>query len=482
MANFPFGSNIAQIDDNPDPGLPLVILLHGLGGDVRDMTNPAASVQAGFAFNRAATFSPYTDRGFNFTPPPLPISGFFIDPLTTSLTSWRSALNGAGLSTAAYSQSGSTIAADVAELTALATGPLSTGPYAGLRIALVGHSRGGVLARAFLTSARTNPALAAFLPRVTSCITLHSPHLGSGLVNAALGVDALVARVQGAFAAMGIPSPAPLASIRAFTTNPTRAELAIGSGVLAAIAAGEPLPGVGYHTFGGTSTVFARVWANVFTPDSALPLPFFPFPFFHHGTTPIPIAVPLDVRSVIPQAVLFPTPVMLELVTAATLLAASTPEVAPGFGDILVAAGRAHLPFSATSINNPLNHAEALWDPTLQGQVITILSRLRIPTVRPTAVVGITPYPASVSRATHVVSATDAATGATITNGSVVVRGLGGVLLRTGLGAPFPFAFRARRVVVFDDGRRTVELIYPSVSVELGAPYNTTVEVDIGLG
>ena len=473
---------MAQIDDNPDPSLPLVILLHGMGGDVRDMTGPNISNWAGFAFNRAAAFSLYTDRGFSIAPPFLPVNSFFMDPPLLTLPSWRSALNVAGFSTATYTQAGPFIANDVAQLTALATGPLSTIPkYAGLRVAIVAHSRGGIVARAFAASARTNPALAAFLPRITSIVTLHTPHGGSGLVNAGAGIDGLVARVQSAFAALGLAPPAPLAALRSFLVNPVRSELAVGSATLAGIV-GEPVPGVAYHTFGGTSTAFARVWANVFTPDSNFPLPV-PFPLFHHGTTPMVIGVPMDARTLLPPAILLPLPVVTELIAATLLLAASVPEIGPGTGDILVAAGRAHLPFSATSLNNSLNHAEALWDATLQAQVIGILARLRTPPPpRPRGVARITPYPASIPRATHTVTASDAATGAAITSGEVVIRGrFGAVLLRTSIGVPFAFAFRGQRVIVFVDGRREVELIYPAVTVELGPPYSATVSVDTGL-
>ena len=66
--------------------------------------------------------------------------------------------------------------------------------------------------------------------------------------------------------------------------------------------------------------------------------------------------------------------------------------------------------------------------------------------------------------------------------GAVVIRdAFGGVLLRTTIGVPFSFAFRARRTIVFDGGQRTVELIYPTVTTEFGPPYDATVSVDTGL-
>ena len=69
----------------------------------------------------------------------------------------------------------------------------------------------------------------------------------------------------------------------------------------ASIAPGEPVPGVTYHTFGGTSTVFSRLWATMYTPDSYLPWPV-PWPFFHWGVVPVPVGAPLDAVSFGPLA------------------------------------------------------------------------------------------------------------------------------------------------------------------------------------
>ena len=50
-----------------------------------------------------------------------------------------------------------------------------------------------------------------------------------------------------------------------------------------------------------------------------------------------------------------------------------TPEVTEGQGDLLVADQNAHLAFSIAR-TNALNHAQALWDPGLQDQVLRILN------------------------------------------------------------------------------------------------------------
>jgi hypothetical protein len=490
MFTIPLGDGMTTVridgDNNGflDSSVPLVVLLHGLGGTSTDMTAPLTS-RAGLAFNRTATFPSYRDEGFQVAPPAVPVARFFADPPLSAVTSWRDALNAAGFPTASYTQNGGTIGVSATQLATFATGPLSTDSrLSGARIAFVGHSRGGVIARFFLVGASTNPALAAFLARVTALITLHSPHGGSGLASAAVAIDGLAARIQALIASAGLPPLGILTMLRIMTGDPNLPELAPGSAVLATIAAGEPVPGIAYHTFGGTSTTALRVWGDVYTPDSTFPLfvPFVPIPIFHWGSTPVPIGAPLDVASFVPTALLAPTPFVTELLTVLGALAGTTPELANGFGDVLVTNASAHLPFSATRTANPLDHAEALWDPTLQSQVIAILSRLRTPVGSGRATTRISPYPVSLTPAAHVVTATDAITGVPLPNGTVVVYdNNGGLALRVPVGSPFTYGFKSRRFRVFDvDTRRFVwEVVWPSVQLELPPPYGV-VDVDIG--
>jgi hypothetical protein len=224
----------------------------------------------------------------------------------------------------------------------------------------------------------------------------------------------------------------------------------------------------------------------VYTPDSNVPLfvPIVPFPFFHWGSTPVQIGVPLDVASFVPTVLLAPTPFVTELVAVLGALAATTPELANGFGDVLVSNASAHLPFSATRTANPLNHAEALWDPTLQSQVIAILSRLRSPVVSGRATALISPYPASLTPTTHVVTATDAVTGIALTSGSVDVSDTnGGLALRVPIGSPFTYGFAPRRFRVLDPDthRPTWDVVWPTVQVDLPPPHGA-VDVNIGRG
>jgi hypothetical protein len=61
---------------------------------------------------------------------------------------------------------------------------------------------------------------------------------------------------------------------------------------------------------------------------------------------------------------------LLDGIAPLTMIA---PELRPGSGDVLVADARAHLPFSASRHTHALNHAEVLFDPTVQKEVINIL-------------------------------------------------------------------------------------------------------------
>lgn len=481
------------VDGALDPSLPLVILLHGMGGKSVDMTAPAAAYP-GLSFNRSVFFPLYKDEGIRPFPPLLPAARFYLDPPAGPLTSWNDALKAAGFTTVTYDQTGALIADDVTQLTLLVTQVLMAvvagrPSLSGFRVAFVGHSRGGLVARSFLTGAGANPALAGFLSRVTALITLHSPNTGSGVAGAAAVVAALLGRLATAFTGAGLPAGAAIATfLSGFAINPLRAELVPGSGTLTAIAAAEPVAGVSYHTFGGISTDFARIWADVHTPDSTIPffIPFVPFPLFHWGSTPLVVGVPLNVLSFLP-ALAVPAPFITEIITVLTALAAATPDIAPGQGDLLVSDARSRLPFSASHTTNFLNHLEALSDPTLQAQVVAILLRLRTSVSSGIARATLSPFPARRNISTqYVVTAVDAVTGMALTQGTVQVVDAGQVVRSAQLGAPFTFRFTSRVVThcTFDpltherDCDRST--VWPTVSVRLEPPYSR-VPVDTGL-
>jgi Putative serine esterase (DUF676) len=345
------------------------------------MTDPVKSNIADVIFNRSSGFTVIRDGGWQISPPIVPVAGFEIDPLLTAVTSWQQALNTAGFPTLTYSQvqpSGA-LAPNLAQLSRIAaeilSNPTNHPTLAGKRLAFIGHSRGGILMRLLLRGGASPGLDAAFMSRVVAAVTLHSPHMGSGVASAAVSVDTQVARIQAAFSAMGMLAPGFLAWIRGQVMSAAYPEIQVGSATLTALALTEPttpVPGPEWHTFGGTSTRFTRLRQQMFTPDSYVPI-FVPFPIFHWIVVAGEIGVPADPISV-PA---LPVPIITELKLALSALASLTPELAHGSGDILTTDAGARLPFALSHTSNPLNHAEALYDPTLQAQVVSILTRLR---------------------------------------------------------------------------------------------------------
>jgi hypothetical protein len=467
----------ALVDGSLDPRRPVVILMHGRGGTCADMTAPlTTALYAGTAFNRSATFPLLSDAGVNVSPPVVPVAGFFIDPLLTTVTSWSQALIAAGFTTVTYSQRLQSIATDAADLSNLAQALVQDPRIIHCGFAFVAHSRGGLVVRSFLgsTFGTADMHLDNFMKRTTTLVTLHSPNAGSGLATVAASVDALAAKLQMSIAALGLPPLAPLAALRSEVGDPSLAELAPGSAALAGIAAAEPVRGISYYTFGGNSTKWLRLWANLYTPDSTVPWSAFfgiPIPVFHWTTTPVILGWLLSYESFLPTEILTgPSPGITEIIAILVALAALTPELKDGVGDTLVTDSSARLSFS-THRENPLNHLEALYDPALQGQVIGILSGVGAPLLSGTAIARLHPSARQNVLASYTVTATDSASGIPLTPVSVSVYDAHGVLSCTSSGDSFSYKFVPARI--------QGDLVWPTVSARFGAPYGT-VEVFTG--
>jgi hypothetical protein len=171
---------------------------------------------------------------------------------------------------------------------------------------------------------------------------------------------------------MSLPLPPMLAWLQSVADSPAYLEIAIDSPLLSALAAAEPVDGIEFHTFGGTSTIFSRTFARFFTPDSFLPaIPPSVSPF-HWRSEALQLGAVFDIILHSPP----PIPIANELHMALVALAAVSPEARNGTGDLLVEESRSHLPFSKSRVANALNHAEALWDRGLQAQVIKLLTGL----------------------------------------------------------------------------------------------------------
>jgi pimeloyl-ACP methyl ester carboxylesterase len=321
-----------------DPDRPLVLLLHGAMGTILDMVDPASGPD-----NNYDNLSPL-DPDVEIGPSSYPGVGVYscctLDPKKV-VQSWRTVLQNNHFPTAAYSQvdNAGFLARPVMELVEVVRA--LNGSYENKPLVLLAHSRGGLLTRAFLKAFPDDAA------SITTVITLHSPHTGSSLANLAVSVrDA----IDGLTSTFGSVVTTALGWLLNMADSDAFREMAVGSSFLADLAAGEgPLKGIEYFTFGGVSVRLTRIRQWVYTLDSAVPR--WNWPPFDHARmeTEVPVASPL--ADSLPNVI---------------------EELTEGRGDLLTADMRARLPF-ATHQTNPINHAEALWDPILQAQVLRIL-------------------------------------------------------------------------------------------------------------
>ena len=356
--NFPQSMGDFEVGGGDgDPAKPLVLLIHGTAGNKADMVDPDSGQGMGgtsFNFDYTAPMQPDRDLGWSEIPMVWGIHSIELDQLKT-VTGWREFLQSHGYRTAAYSQvdPAGLLARPVQELAKAIAYLRRTFP--GVRIVLLAHSRGGLLVRRFL---KDNAANRSMVGGIAGVITLHSPHHGSHLATWAVAVNNWIDVSE----AMQSPIAPVLESVlRSQVNSPAYHEMAVGSPFLTDLQAGEtPLPGVVYATFGGTSVFLSRLLNWVYSPVSAIPQ--WHWPPFHH---------------VIYQSEAWLcSPLINGLIPPSPAVGVALPELMHGFGDVLTTDDGAHLPF-APHHTNPINHAEALWDPGLQQQVLAVLAGIR---------------------------------------------------------------------------------------------------------
>jgi alpha-beta hydrolase superfamily lysophospholipase len=339
--------------DGGSSSRPVVLLLHGASGSAADMVNPLSGPHAGYLYDAHSAIPALVDRGWH----DYPNTGFWsVGALDAPATGqgWQPRLRAAGFGTAWYSQVDSTglLANPTQELHAIVNALTAVVPGRGL--VLLADSRGGLLARRWLADLTPGSA-----PRslVRGVVTLHTPHLGTGLATKANAIGAALSAVAASYPAVA----APCHRLAAEVATPDLIEMAPGSTFLTQLASDEQarnIPGqVPMFTWGGTSPrlVRARNWA--FTADSAVPHVVSVWPpkvSFHWQTTDQELVAVAD---------------------GVPVLAAIGPELATG-GDLLVTEPNTRLPWSTSHTTNPFSHADTLLNPTLQQQVLARLGGL----------------------------------------------------------------------------------------------------------
>ncbi len=353
------------------PGKPAVLLIHGLAASSRHWTDPAATWSIKHAhFDHRAEVK---DRTGGENGPHVGLRGFALSPVDDDAGakgSFWTYLVAQGFTVATWDQApcmdegkhpsracldGDTFdAAYPSAKEALAELARLSGSAP---IALVGHSRGGLLARRLLKDMG--------LPgrdRVRWLITLHSPHQGSSLATAGVSLQKKLKAADDAVGFAFLPEPVRGAAKKlvpeiadrlndtidqlvTFTGMTGARELAANGETLKALRAGEVKPaGVKVITFGGTSPRVARVHAFVYTAASANP-------------------AATSWRAESFQVLDYPGD-----------LKAPFPELRSG-GDLLVTDESSHLPWEDRHISHALNHAEVLWSRTVQKQVTELLTQ-----------------------------------------------------------------------------------------------------------
>jgi len=323
------------LDYPVNSSLPVVLLLHGLNGNIYHMRSPETS--PGMNYDIYWTPPDDIDRGWHAYPN-VGLYGFIFSPKKT-VTGWQPYLAQQGYLTFNYAQIAAlgNIADAAVELEAVVRYLLA---QFGKRILFVCHSRGGLLFRTLLQRVRNDIDV---LTRIAGAYTLHTPHQGSQVADVAMAIHNAVTNLR-TIAPDCTDFQTALDSIDDQVNHPAIVELSPTSSVITGLRQQETQPlnvPITIHTSGGTNPRLFNMWPSWFDASSAIPC--FNLPPFHWTT-----------YQSAPFNLLDGTPV-----------ADICPEERHG-GDVLVTEVNSHLPGEASHDVQETNHAVALWDPTEQ--------------------------------------------------------------------------------------------------------------------
>ena len=360
---------------------PVVILLHGLGGDRNDWMDPFQ--ERNWPYNHHQP-PERVDMGIHTKPPLLKLPGletrYFLSPRMAGNSrgvdgsddrSWWDVLVRAGFPVFTYSQVGALMVplsrGPVAEfkelMETLQRDVLGDAAYRERQVVILGHSRGGLIARAFLGDPEVKADQSGRFPRVSGLITLSSPHMGSHMALLDDKIIDLLSMIQKA-----VPTLPNDVGNEVINTLKKKVddyvgahgdEIEPGSPLFQALKIQEPIrSGVRCISVGGTSPRLLRVYLWAFSGESMKPrlsadgkiqFHWQAKPIEAKGASPFPDGLPLGILGI------------------------DLDEIMPGRGDGLTADKRCRFPpsFGAEEhISVPLSHAEELWDPELQKAII----------------------------------------------------------------------------------------------------------------
>jgi pimeloyl-ACP methyl ester carboxylesterase len=364
---------------------PVVVLLHGLGGDCNDWIDPFQDRNWPYDHQHDPD---ERDFGIHNSPPVLKLPGiqtqYFLSPRLAGNAqgidgsdnrSWWQALVRAGFPVFTYSQVGALMVpfskGPIAEfkrcMETLQRDVLRDPAYASRPVVILGHSRGGLIGRAYLGDPEVKGDGAGRFPLVKGLITLSSPHHGSNMALMDDKIIGFLEKIQKAVPTL--PNDVGNEVINTLKRKIDNYvgvygdEIEPGSPLYRSLEAQEPIRGgVRCISVGGTSPRLLRLYLWTFTGDSMLPkksaegkLQFHwrAKPIEAKGASPIPDGLPLK------------------------LLGMDLDEIMPGRGDGLTADKRCRFPESFHAeehLSVGLSHAEELWDPGLQQEIIKRLS------------------------------------------------------------------------------------------------------------
>jgi len=328
-----------------DSKKPVIILIHGMGMDRWIWEDPSRSRILGGSLpvSILVTREPSKkDYGYSDTHPRAPFPGITTGPPPRSLKTIFHDLRAEDYPVITWSQK-----RPVGPLEAAASELSGIVPVAKKLslngIILIGHSRGGLIARRYLTE---NDGM------IKGLITISTPHSGSSIARLAEYISPIISAISPFLKTNASSSRLGTASKRVmdFLSSPGVRELLPDSGLFKDIP-DQKLKGVFCMTVGGTSPSLVRVYRwkwETLREDSLI-------------------------RWILAPEKIFSLPDILERIMPEALIPR---EIRPGFGDGLVTAESSKISWCDNHYTFPCNHAEILFNRRVRKTVLSAVSSM----------------------------------------------------------------------------------------------------------